>query len=342
MASDSLTTQGILDKKIRVLYVSPGDANDPSNMVFITRQINGISRKGVVSDLFFIESRTSLALIFEEVVRFRAMLHTFQPDLVHAQFGSVTALFSALFCTLPLVISYRGSDLNHDPSVSTLRSALQLLFSQLAALRATKILCVSKQLSRRLWWRQGLVGIIPSGVNMELFHPIPREIVRKKLGWDLEERVVFFNAGRSPRLKRLDLAQEAIREAVKIIGPVRLEVLNGTRDPEEIPLLMNASNCILLASDFEGSPNVVKEAIACGVPVVSVDVGDVGERLKEVRPSFLVERDVEQIGRAIAKAIQMNERTNGPAIASRDLDQKVIIGKIIAAYREALNLGSES
>jgi glycosyltransferase involved in cell wall biosynthesis len=79
--------------------------------------------------------------------------------------------------------------------------------------------------------------------------------------------------------------------------------------------MMNAADCLLLTSDHEGSPNVVKEAIACGLPVVSVDVGDVRERLRGVDPSSVVARDPHELGRALASMLGERRRSNGPSLA---------------------------
>jgi glycosyltransferase involved in cell wall biosynthesis len=130
---------------------------------------------------------------------------------------------------------------------------------------------------------------------------MPQVEARRRLGWSAAGRVVLFNAGRSPGLKRLDLAEAAARLATRQLPDLRLEVLRGDVPPESMPLLMNAADCLLLTSDREGSPNVVLEALASNLPIVSVAAGDVAERLRGVPDTRIAARDPEQLARALVE-----------------------------------------
>ena len=199
------------------------------------------------------------------------------------------------------MITFRGTDLNPCPNGGA-RGAVGRVFSQLAALGASRIVCVSRQLRSRLWWRQGSATVIPSGVDATQFRPFDRTEARRLLGWPPEERVVLFNAGHDARNKRLDLAEAACNLACLTLSDLRLEVLRGGTDPGLMPVLMNASDCLLVTSDSEGSPTVVQEALACGLPIVSVPVGDIEERLRDVNHSRVVPRDGASLARAIVAA----------------------------------------
>ena len=280
-------------------------------MIFARRQADSLTAQGVEVECFFLRSRTSPHALVSELLRFRRVLRRFQPFVVHAHFGTVTALF-AMLASLPhpLMITFRGTDLNAVPN-GGVRAFLGRVFSQLAALRAAHIVCVSSQLRARLWWRKSRVTVIPSGVDYTQFRPIDRAVARRLLGWQAEERVVLFNAGHDARNKRLDLAQEACRHARLILPDLRLEVLRGHTDPGLIPVLMNASDCLLVASDSEGSPTVVQEALACGLPIVSVPVGDIEERLRDVIPSRIVQRDAGLLAEAVVELTRSPLRSNG-------------------------------
>jgi glycosyltransferase involved in cell wall biosynthesis len=202
---------------------------------------------------------------------------------------------------IPLVITYRGSDLNPERGCSRIRAVIAHILSQLAALRASRIVCVSRQLRGRLWWRRGRVTVLATGVDTDAFRPEPREIARQSLGWlSMEEPVVLFNGGGDPGIKRRDLAEAAIGVARMTAPNLRWEVLDGSIAPDVIPTLMNAADCLLVTSDFEGSPAVVQEALASNLPIVSVEVGDVVERLRGVANSCIAARDPEVLGRAVA------------------------------------------
>jgi teichuronic acid biosynthesis glycosyltransferase TuaC len=107
-------------------------------------------------------------------------MRAFRPQVVHAHYGTVTALFAALGAgRIPLVITYRGSDLNRLPSARGMRPAAALLLSQIAALRAARIVCVSRKLKARLWWRRVRVTVQPSGVDPQVFRPAHPQRLRE-------------------------------------------------------------------------------------------------------------------------------------------------------------------
>jgi teichuronic acid biosynthesis glycosyltransferase TuaC len=299
----------------RVLFVVPGEAQG-SSMIFVRRQAHSLVAEGVRADLYFLSSRTSPQRLLAEFHRFRAELRRLRPQVVHAHFGTMTAAFAALGCgSLPLVVTYRGSDLNPPPvccrGLARVRARCGCLLSQLAALRARQIVCVSRQLRDRLWWRRAVVRILPTGVDPAMFHPEPRARARQRLGWAEGETVVLFNAGHDARGKRLDLAQAAFARARRQMPALRLEILDGSVAPARVPALMNASDCLLLTSFSEGSPTVVQEALACDLPIVSVDVGDVVERLEGVRDSTVALAEPAVLARALLSMVNPPRRSNG-------------------------------
>jgi glycosyltransferase involved in cell wall biosynthesis len=323
----------LLSRVVRVLFVIPGDGQG-SSMIFARRQAESLIARGVTVECFYLRSRTSPRALAGEFRRLRKELLRFHPDVVHAHFGTVTALFAALGCgRIPLVITFRGTDLNPSPG-GGLRAIFGRTFSQLAALKACSIVCVSRQLRARLWWRKERAVVIPSGVDAGHFRPVGRIESRWKLGWTKEERVVLFNAGHDPRNKRLDLAEAAVREAGSTLPGLRLEVLRGHTDPAAIPVLMNASDCLLVASDSEGSPTVVQEALACGLPIASVPVGDIEERLRGVEATRVVRREVRSLARAIVELTRAPLRTNGRAKIG-EISLSTIAGELKALYEAA-------
>jgi len=319
----------------RVLFVIPG-ATAGHSMVFVRRQAAALMENGIQVKMFDLGSRTSPVKVFGEFRRFRRMIRRFRPQVIHAHYGTVTAMFAALGAgRIPLIITYRGSDLNGLLSVRTLRAAAERLLSQIAALRAARIVCVSRGLKTRLWWRQPRATVLPTGVDPEVFRPRPRKALRAGLGWLEEERVVLFNAGRGGRNKRMDLARNAVQEARQWTPSIRLEVLDGSTEPARVPDLMNASDCLLVTSDAEGSPTIVQEALATNLPVVSVDVGDVAERLKGVAHSCVAERNPQALGRALAEVLNPPRRSDGRGKA-QEFSSARIAGELGRMYQEML------
>jgi len=315
---------------LRVLAVTPLPSSKAS-MVHVARQVASLEAAGVTCQTFTVASRTSPRIVVREWSRLRREIRAFRPHLVHAHYGTMTAFLTIVSTALPVIVTYRGSDLNPNRSRGRLREAVGTVLSQIAALRAARIICVSKQLKGKLWWRRDRVSVIPTGVDMTLFCPRDRDEARRELGWEKDERIVLFNAG-DPICKRLDLAQAGVRFAESLCGRIQFVVLDGNVLPDLIPLMMNAADCLLLTSDWEGSPNVVKEALACNLPVVSVDVGDVRERLERVRPSMIVPRDSCEIGRAISDVLKQGQRSNGRE-SGNALSSETVSRRIVSLYR---------
>jgi glycosyltransferase involved in cell wall biosynthesis len=182
-----------------------------------------------------------------------------------------------------------------------------------------------------------MVMIVPTGVDTTTFRRLDRGEARDRLGWP-DRATVLFNAGFDPRRKRLDLAEAAVGVARREIPDLRLEVTRGEIAPEEMPFWMNAADVLLITSDSEGSPTVVHEAMACGLPIVSVDVGDVADRLKGSEPSAIVERSPEALARPVVAIVRLQRRSNGPELV-RSLSQDVLAQDVLCVYRKALGGG---
>lgn len=303
-------------------------------MVFARRQMVALEQRGVSVENFFLSSRTSPRALLTEVRHFRKVIRAFDPHIVHAHYGTVTALFCALATTRPLIVSFRGSDLNPTSDIGRIRSLAGRFFSQVSALRACQIICVSRELKDRLWLRSRSASIIFDGVDLSLFRPMAREEARRRLGWSQDSKLVFFNLGGRPAGKRLHLAEGAVAYARRTIPDVDLVPVSKV-DPEKIPLYMNACDCLLLTSDWEGSPTVVKEALACNLPVVSVDVGDVRDLLGDVQPSWIGPADVEAIGKALVEILQGGSRSNGHMRAD-EMSERRTTNRVLALYQEVV------
>jgi len=315
-----LTTRGLTRKtsmrpevrvaSLRVLAVVPGDGQ-ASSFIFARRQIASLADLGINVRTFFLRSRTSFLAIAKEWCTLRREIRQFRPHLVHAHYGTVTSFLCAVATSSPLVVTFRGNDLGDDPDITLLRSRLGQVLSQISCLRAKRIICVSRRLHDRLWWHRSRAIVIPTGVDLNMFRPQSREEARTLLGWEQGELVVVFDEGRAPRRKGLKFLQSALRLAEQTVGPIRLVILDGNVPPELVPRYLNASDCLALASVFEGSPNIVKEALACNLPVVATDVGDMSERLEGVSPSRVVKRDVVEFSNALAEVLLDRRRSNG-------------------------------
>jgi teichuronic acid biosynthesis glycosyltransferase TuaC len=296
---------------MKVLSILAATSN-PLGMIFTHRQIDSLEKLGVENQSFYIPAHgLTFGKLLKSVVELRKAVRQFNPDIIHVQYGMIYAFIAAFTNLRPLVITFHGSDLNTLPGESFRKKFQKKFLSNLAVLRAKEVICVSDGVRKNLWWKSKNANIIPLGIDLHEFRPMDRAAARRQLQWSEEEVVVLFNAN-NPVIKRLDMAEQTMTIVKESIPGARLEVLYGKQDNSKlVPVLLNASNCLLLCSDSEGSPTMVKEALACDLPVVGVDVGDVKLRLEGVQPSRVVEREPHALARAIIEVVKADRPSNG-------------------------------
>ena len=127
-------------------------------------------------------------------------------------------------------------------------------------------------------------------------------------------------------LSRYKNSQVKRADKIKLINPFPIE-------PELVPIYLNAADVLLLTSFSEGSPNIIKEALACNCPIVSTDVGDVKENFKETSGNLICSYEAESIAKKIEFLLKSDRRTNSRGKIEH-LDRKKIAKKIIGLYNE--------
>jgi glycosyltransferase involved in cell wall biosynthesis len=293
-----------------------------------------LKKAGVKISAFDIGTSHSPFHILSKWIQLRRTVRELCPDLVHAQYGTIVGFLSA-FAGRPAVISFCGSDLIPSaPSVSLLRMYAGFLLSNVAALRASGLICKSKELQQALWWRQNQAVVIPSGVDLTLFSPGSQESARKELGWETSLLIVLISAGGDQRNKGLDVVKSAMKVVHSLVPNAVLHIISHDVEPHRMPLYFRAADVLVCASRLEGSPNVVKEALACNLPVVATPVGDVPERLAGVQPSAVVPRDAKAMSEALAQILLERRRSNGREhVLSLSLEN--IAKRVVDIYRRA-------
>jgi glycosyltransferase involved in cell wall biosynthesis len=250
--------------------------------------------------------------------------------IVHVHTGEA-GLAARFHVGTPMLITYAGDDLLGDRDESgALRTSARIrrgvvrLHSRLFSGTITQSAAMERALPAA---RRSVNHIVPTGVYGDAFAPIDRAEARGLLGWG-DEPVALFAATKpfSPA-KRLGLAREAAERA-----GVRLEVAAGV-PPERMPLLMNAADCLLVTSAVEGSPNVVKEALMCNLPVIATEVGDIPERLSGVEPSWLCPPDAGALASALSECVALGRRSNGREAAAA-FEQTAIARRVLAVHEE--------
>jgi teichuronic acid biosynthesis glycosyltransferase TuaC len=307
----------------------------PSTTHFIERQANFLRAAGVSLDVYHFRGRRHPGRYLGAWFGAQCRLLRKQYDLVHAQFGQSGLL--ALPKHLPLVVTFRGSDVlgivNDESGRYTWAGRVGQWVSRLVAQRADAVVVVAEHMKRHLP-RSVSATVIPSGLDLALFCPMSREDARQRLGLPSDTLLVLFAGRPSQARKRYGLAQAAM-EILRQSLPAELIVAWGVPHIE-VPLYMNAADALVFTSMQEGSPNVVKEALACNLPVVSVPVGDVAERLTGIEGCELCKDErPETIAKGLERVLRRRRRVNS-RVAVEVLDEQIQTARLIDLYRSVL------
>jgi glycosyltransferase involved in cell wall biosynthesis len=325
------------DESLRVLMLTKEwpTADKPGRAPYIEQQFRYLTAAGAKVDFFTFAGDKNPVNYLKAWWSVQRRLRARRYDVVHAQFGQTGILVAPK--RLPLVVTYRGSDLEGMVGRDgryTLTGRVLRGISRWVASQADEICLVSESLSRQL--PPGTpFHVIPSGLNLEAFRPIDRQEARRHIGDPGEGLRVLFGGEPAVTRKRFPLAQQAV-ELLSARLPARLMVAD--RVPHsEMPWHMNASDVLLLTSMHEGSPNVVKEALACNVPVVSVDVGDVRMRIGALDGCRVCADDrPETIAKALEEVLTRRAPFSGRETVT-GLDERVLVQRMIGIYRSAIS-----
>ncbi len=344
---------------MKVLFVASGNKAVGTVSSFVRSQYDSLADAGLNMCLFPIVGHR-LKGYLANWKSLRHVIQTERPDIVHAHYSTCGIL--AWFATLGLrhrpkiIVSILGSFPKRNIKWCYVHFAVRYMWDA----TLTK--------SRRTANQLGLdLPIVPNGVNVAIFHPDDFMESRQKVGFEEHKQYIIWCSNPIRPEKNYALAEKAVQ---LLNGQRKISGLNEVllcpvynRTPDVVAQYMNGADCLLLTSMSEGSPNVIKEAMACNCPIVTTDVGDVEERLSVVTnhesqitnlqylPGCYVipadatpiyglqgvgewfERDAQCLAEALRKALDFGQRTNGhDRIMEDGLTIKQVAQKIVKIY----------
>jgi glycosyltransferase involved in cell wall biosynthesis len=181
----------------------------------------------------------------------------------------------------------------------------------------------------------------PNGVNTNFFKPIPKEECIKKLKLRSDKRYILFVSSNfireQKRYDRFQVVLSILKSKYKLFDIDELKIINTERTL--VPYYFNAASLHLLTSDFEGSPNSVKEAMACNTPVVATDVGNTRELLSGVDGSYVSSsKDPEKLAELAYRALTNQEIINSrEKLIEKKLDIESVAKNIVLIYNKVIN-----
>jgi glycosyltransferase involved in cell wall biosynthesis len=317
---------------MRVLFVSSGNKtydNKISTIVF--KQGESLIESGVSIDYFKSQGKGFKNYI-KNINRLRQKLIKNEYDIIHAHYVTSGLLAILTFTKTPIVTSFMGTDIDLSLKKNTLNVFLKKLILFYVQLRSNRIIVKSKNLYKKLIFKKKAV-IIPNGVNLSIFKEVSQKTAREKLNLDMHKKYILFMYGIDRKVKNFQLLEKAmclIKCEAELLTPFPIAI-------HDVPMYMSACDVLVLTSLSEGSPNVIKEALACNLPIVSTKVGDVKKTIANTRNCYLIDFNEGELAEKIDLILKTGERSNGiERIKYLNIDSISIANKIILLYQGCL------
>jgi len=310
------------DTKVLIVTNMYPSGDNPTVGIFVKETLDELRTLGLDIEILHVRGGRAPFKYAIGVFRLWWRLLRHRYDLIHAYYV-YSGLVARMQPFCPVVVTLCGSDVNL-PS--------QRRFSKWLSRRVSKTIVQTQKMKKLLG--DETATILPFGVNLSLFAPMPRELARSRLGLSTEARFALFPYDPCRKGKRYDLFTAAVSNARQ--KEPRLGSLVLRNLPREfVPLHMSAADVMVLTSETEGSPTTIKEALACGLPIVSVDVGDVAELIAGVDGCWICDATENEIAEGVLKALSFGRRTDGRGRAL-EMSSSVTALRLLALYEEVI------
>ena len=308
---------------MKILIVCSGNAKDfdfAKHQAFIYDQVKAVNeRDATIEFSYFFIRRKGARGYLQCLTELRKRLTEEPFDWVHAHFAT-SALLANLQRKVPVITTFHGSDINLK---------MHRLMSAVVEVLSKRTVYVSEELRQNAFISlKSKNTVIPCGVDFGLFVPGSKREARQALGFSNGKKYILFSSSFENPVKNFPLA----RTAVALLADDQIEVLElkgYTR--EEVVRLMSAVDVALMTSFTEGSPQFVKEALACNCPVICTDVGDVKSVLSGIEGCYLTTFEPRDVAEKITRVLS----TTKPVLGRKHIgqfDNRLIADKLIKLY----------
>lgn len=329
----------VKNKSLRVLFITSQwpTEKSPGNSPFVKREVAALRSIGITVDVLQYIGGWRPLRYLRAIWQMHRMLSLEPYDIIHVRFGQC-GLVGRAQKSLPVVITFGGSDIEAKPSTNAnFKTRLQYWILQIVSHTISRyvseVIVVSSHLGEKLPCEY--YHVIPSGLDLDLFKPIDGSVARTHLELPADKKLILFVGNPQKPIKRYELAVQAVQLAQVRVPNIELILLQN-RPPEDVPKFMSACDVLIVTSTNEGSPNVVKEALACNLPVVSVDVGDVRERVNCANNCIVTEDDsAEKLAEALISVLSYSDKSNLRPLVEH-LDQNAWALKVFQVYQMAI------
>ena len=327
---------------MKILIIGRYKPQFPHNLLpFVLEQGESLRQLGL--DIEYMPIRGNYFLAVRDL---KQKIRECQPDIVHAHFG-LSAITAELQSLVPVVTTFHNGE--------TLNWQVNLLTS-LFSLRAKHVIYVAQHIHDLVYFKAKNHSIIPCGVNMNDCHVIDQIAARQQLGFEDGVKYILFGGGFDNLRKNYAILRNAVERIeqapwVPVEGGERcgnivcLEMKGLSR--AECVLRMNACDLFALPSHSEGSPQALKEAMACNCPIVATDIADVKTLLGDLSGHYILrnprktherwdadEKSLDEMTELLQEALQFSGRTNGrDRILEMGLSNEQVAQRLIEIYQ---------
>jgi teichuronic acid biosynthesis glycosyltransferase TuaC len=306
----------------------------PNSGIFVSRQVDALRQRGLDVKVFAFRGRARPDRYARAAWQIRRLCREWAPDVVHAHFGQA-GFVSTLQRRVPTIVTFHGTDLIGIPATTlqaTIKSGLHRLAGRIAAKRAAEVIVVSNMLASFVKGRG--CRIIPIPIDSDTYKRLPTCEARQRLGWPVDVRMVLFVGNPANPIKNVELAQRVVDAVMSDVPGLTLRICWNVA-PSMVSLQMNAADVLIITSLHEGGPLVAREALACGLPIVSVKVGDIQERLTGVPGCRVCERDVGELAAAVKDSIASCGRLPFSP-DSKETSERDLTAAVISVYEQVV------
>lgn len=342
---------------MKILVVSRYKEKYPSRQApFVTEQAEAIRALGHEIEYYLVKGS-----YVKQYFALRKKIKEYQPDIIHAHYG-ITAIVAELQRMVPVVTTFHNGETHH-----WYVNLMSSLFSKLAM----HVIYVAPHIRQKLYFKVKNYSIIPCGISLDECFLKEKTEARKELGWEQDKKYILFGGAFHDLRKNYPLLREAVErlesstldashldssnlewkkiEEGEMLGDIAcMEMWKRTR--RECMLMMNAADVFALPTKNEGSPQALKEAMACNCPIVATDVADIKYMLGDLPGHYVLankkgtpadwvgdESSAEELAGLLRNALAFKGCTNGrERIQEIGYTNEAVAQKIVDIYERIL------